>query len=82
MILYDFHCKTCQHTWEDLISKDEAPPPCPECTSTETEQVMFCNKPTAVMDPKRAEITMKGRNIRNKLLGKVPWRKHSESQSD
>lgn len=82
MILFDFHCLNteCSHTFEDLVSADEMNPPCPLCCYL-TEKVAFCNHPTLEHNPKQAEIMMKGANMRNKWIGKVPWRKCSESQS-
>ena len=56
---------------------------CPDCGSEAFRNPT--SDPTGYKhqyDPARQkEIMMKGANIRNKLLGKVPWRKSSESQS-
>jgi putative FmdB family regulatory protein len=80
MILYDFQCTICKTTFEELIDKDDPLPKCPICEQ-ETEMLIFCNKPTAKDCPRQAEIMRKGKEIRNKLTGKTPWRRNSESQS-
>jgi putative FmdB family regulatory protein len=83
--LYDFHCTTCFHTFEDLYQDNDIAATCPQCNSTSTERIVFCNNPSgpaAMINPVRQkEIMMKGAEIRNKILGKTPWRKSSESQS-
>ena len=80
--LFNFFCINCNDTFEELVEPDEVPS-CPTCHVLAT--AVPYNSPTgqlAQVNPSRqAEITMKGRNIRNKLIGKVPWRRSSESQS-
>lgn len=81
MKLFDFQCTICKHTFEDLWDETTDPlPKCPICEQ-ETEIILFCNHPTAPYSPRQSEITMKGRNMKNKILGKVPYRKSSESQT-
>ena len=31
MPMYDLKCKACEHEQEELLKRDEKPPPCEEC---------------------------------------------------
>ncbi len=39
MPIYEYRCKACHHTFEDLVFGDETPS-CPKCHSTETEKMI------------------------------------------
>lgn len=79
MICFDFECTSCQHRFEELLSKDEAYPKCPQCQG-ETQKCMG-NTPF-FHSPKYWEIQRKANLIKKKMTGQIPWRKNSESQSD
>jgi len=38
--IYDFACTACDERFEELQRSDAPPPPCPTCTSTETERLL------------------------------------------
>jgi hypothetical protein len=79
--LFDFTCSSCHHIFEELINGNETIAPCPLCDAF-ANKVDFSYSPTNEPDPRIKEIMQKGANIRNKLTGKVKWRKSSWSQSD
>lgn len=79
-MLFDWKCTQCAHVFEELILSNEPDPTCPLCNG-KAEKEIFCNNPTATYSPKYAEIHMKAVNMRQKIQGKVPWRKNSYSQT-
>jgi hypothetical protein len=81
--LYNFTCLNieCNNHFEELMSPDEVAPQCSVCGS-DSQQQLFSFDPTVEQNVHWTEVMQKGKNIRNKLQGKVPWRKSSESQSD
>lgn len=84
-ILYDFHCHQCftvgdESTFEDLVKPGDPAPLCPKC-GAQSEKQAFCNAPTVQHSPFWSEVFGKTQAMRNKLTGKVPWRKSSESQT-
>lgn len=81
----------CLNSFEDLIdwsSQSSSPmednPLCPVCQATTDRlfyQVGTAHK--AMINPSlQSKIMAKTQEMRNKLTGKTPWRKYSESQSD
>jgi putative FmdB family regulatory protein len=80
-MLYDFYCVKCDHTFEDLQNHDDPLPNCPQCQNP-AERVLFCNSPTAPASPKYIEIHRKAVLMKKRMTGQLPWRKHSESQTD
>ncbi len=59
MPLYDFHCPSCGHDFEDIIASSAAPPACPECKAA-TEKVP------------RVPLYKKGRPV-NEQVQKARW---------
>ena len=83
--LYDYQCQACFHSFEELFEEgDPETIPCPQCMGNASRE-LFCNDPSAIkaqINPARQrEIMQKGAEMRNKILGKTPWRKSSFSQS-
>lgn len=39
MPIYEYHCRQCNHTFEELVFGDEVPS-CPQCHSAETEKLL------------------------------------------
>lgn len=82
MMLYNFSCNTCNHIFEELIATDEPNPNCPLCNSSTTITLATnttYGEPNAC---KYWEMRQKMLRMKNKMSGKTPWRKHSESQTD
>lgn len=87
--LYNFECINCNHIFEDLVQPDDPCPGCPNCSQVDgspsiTEKLLHTvgTAHAAMVNPaKIAEVMMKGRAIRQKITGKIPWRKNSYSQS-
>lgn len=79
MICYDFECISCFHKFEELLSKDEEYPKCPECKGN-TEKCI--GQTPSFHSPKHWEMKRKATLMRNKITGRTPWRKSSESQTD
>lgn len=38
MPMYDFFCRNCRASFEELLLKEEDAPQCPHCASTDTER--------------------------------------------
>lgn len=76
MILRDYICGMCGAPSEDMEPVD----PCDACGGVKL--VQFSYAPTQTMDPRMRTVMQKGSLIRQRLQGKLPWRKSSESQSD
>jgi putative FmdB family regulatory protein len=47
MPLYDFECRKCQHTFEDLAFDDDDVVVCPKCGSEETARLVSAPSPLA-----------------------------------
>lgn len=76
LILRDYRCGSCGNLQEGLEDEE----PCEACGGVTL--VEFSYKPTQRQDPVMAAVMTKGRVIRQKLQGRLPWRKSSESQTD
>lgn len=80
-MLFDFKCSDCEHVFEDLVDShdEDAKSPCSVCGAFAGK---IAGLPTRTHNPKQAEMQHKAANMYNKVTGKVPWRKNSESQTD
>ena len=78
--LFDFECPKCGNVFEELVADGEKMP-CTDCRYP-CERNAFCNSPTNPHNVHWTEVFQKSKNIKNKLQGKVPWRKSSHSQSE
>jgi putative FmdB family regulatory protein len=38
--IFDFHCESCGHGFEELVSSPAATPPCPDCASEQTSRLL------------------------------------------
>lgn len=76
MILEDATCTACGHVEEQL--GDE---PCSLCGGLKQAH-LISYRPTQILDPVMAKVTSKHSLIKQRLQGKLPWRRVSESQSD
>lgn len=79
MILRDFECKSCGNVQEDFDGTDLDP--CHECGGQEMGAVMSY-RPSSGLNVTIWSVFTKGNVIRQKLQGRLPWRKSSESQTD
>ena len=79
MILRDYQCKSCGNVQEDFDGTDLDP--CHECGGRQMGAVMSY-RPSSGLDVKIWGVLTKGSVLRKKWLGKLPWRKSSESQTD
>ena len=75
MILRDFQCESCGNVSEDWDPADE-------CVCGGQKRAFFSYAPTSGCDVTIWSVLTKGSVIRQKLQGKLPWRKSSESQTD
>lgn len=66
MKLFDYECKACDKTFEELQQGDEVIK-CPTCQQPAIKLITF--QPTQKQDPKMAEYSIKFRKARNKYLG-------------
>lgn len=85
--LFDFACEVCGHVWEELVEGDELPP-CPwgevGAPASRIVRLPFTQGTAAraqVNPGKTREMFMKAQEMRNKVTGKTPWRKYSQSQT-
>ncbi len=79
MLSWDFVCTKCDFKFDDLICKDDPYPSCTQCGG-ETEKCLG-NSPTH-FSPRQWEMKRKSHLIKQKILGNIPWRKSSWSQTD
>lgn len=83
-MLYDYLCTNanCLYQFEELTNHNEPAPSCPQCQSA-TNQILSNNSAYQENDSiKYWEIRNKFVSMRNKITGKTPWRKSSDSQTD
>lgn len=76
--LYDFGCDACETTVEELCKADEQVL-CPDCQKPMNKLLSL---PTSEVSPKYRYMYQKMQSMRNKITGKTPFRKHSESQTE
>lgn len=81
MKLATYRCEQCGEFEELVDGEPTEHAQCPNCGDCDTERVLF-SPPSSVHTPLIAKVMMQGSLIRQRWLGKLPWRKSSESQSD
>ncbi|XPV77323.1 MAG: FmdB family zinc ribbon protein [Desulfovibrio sp.] len=43
--IFEYVCNQCEHQFEEIVSSQEAIPPCPECSSTSTRKLLSASSP-------------------------------------
>jgi hypothetical protein len=77
---FDFQCtnQECNHNFDDLVN-DETNPVCPNCQSP-TDRILGMNQSQGA-NPRGNEIWRKANLMKKRITGKLPWLKHSYSQT-
>jgi putative FmdB family regulatory protein len=78
MPIYQMTCDTCQTSTEEFLHLSEVEQfTCPTCSGPTHRDLCL---PTSEVSPKYREMYQQAQSMRNKILGKTPFRKYSESQ--
>ena len=86
MPIYDYQCTdpNCPNhsmPFEEFAHTSNEDILCPICNADATK-VAFSIAMVMPMSPKYVDMHRKAELIRKRMSGELPWRKHSESQSD
>ena len=85
MPLYDYFCSCESYSettpYEEFVSSPDEVVLCPICGKA-MERNPFSIAQTGDHSPKYRDMHRKSVMMRKRMTGQIPWRKHSESQTD